>query len=334
MRRNFWRLLRSGTNPEALATTGQSAADPRNQAARLWAEARPLALATRRLADGVLAGHYRSIFRGSGQEVEELREYVEGDDPRTIDAGVSARLGRPFVKRFVDERQTTLLFVLDRSRSMQCGGHASLFEGALLLLAALARGAAAAQDRVGLVLLEQRGARLIPPAGGRQAGRRLLEAALAAPMDQTGADWEAGLRQVAALAQRRLGLVLLSDFLEGLPGLEGALGGGLLGEMARRHEVLAVRFLAAEQCQWPVPEGGGLWRVQDPESAQTRYLTPAAGRAFVAEFADQRRSFARAARRLGIDLMEVELGPDGPAQAIQRALLRLNGLRRARRCGR
>jgi uncharacterized protein (DUF58 family) len=304
------------------------------KAARLWAQARPLALVAQGLTAGVLSGQQRSIFKGSGQEVEELREYVEGDDPRSIDAGVSARMGRPFVKRFIDERQTTLMFVLDRSRSMGIGGHTSLDSGALLLLATLARAALQRHDRVGLVLLAEQGATLIAPSVERHAGRRLLEAALRASPQQSGADWEAGLRRVGALLHRRAAVVLISDFLDGLPGLEAVGSGGLLGKLARHHEVLAVRLLAAEQTAWPVPTGGAPWRVRDPESQRQRYLTPAAGHAFVAALLAQRQQFARAARRLGIDPIEVLLGPAGPAQAITRALARLNGMRRARRLGR
>jgi uncharacterized protein (DUF58 family) len=307
---------------------------PRGRAAELWSSAQPIELFARRLSDGLLAGRYRSLFRGSGQEVEELREYVEGDDPRTIDAGVTARLGRPFVKRFLDERHTTLVFVLDRSASMASGAGAAPWDAALLTLAALARAAGEHQDRVGLVLLGASGAAAIPPSGGRRAGRRLLEAALAAPADQRGVDWEAGLVRARALLPGRGTLLLLSDFLEGLPGLAGERQSGPLVALARERDVIAARFVPGEHLVWPVANGGPSLRVRDPEGGPERLLSPAAGAAFVAALAQRRERFARAARRAGLDLFDVPLDTDqgaaGLPSAIARALLGLDASRRAR----
>lgn len=315
-----------------LLDPGQGA--PRRAAAALWSSARPIEVFARRLSGGLLAGRYRSLFRGSGQEVEELREYVEGDDPRTIDAGVSARLGRPFVKRFLDERHTTLLFVLDRSASMGAGAVAQPYAAALLTLAALARAAGEHQDRVGLVLLGDSAPTAIPPGGGRRAGQRLLEAALAAPPDQPGVDWEAGLRRARALLPGRGTLVLLSDFLDGLPGLGGERAAGPLAALARERDVIAARFVVAEHLRWPVAAGGPSLRVADPEGGAVRCLSPAAGAAFVADLAQRRADFARAARRAGLDLFDVALDAHSAAlglpRAVARALLGLDASRRAR----
>jgi len=88
----------------------------------LLAEVRRIEVQSNRLVAGVMAGGYSSVFRGSGIEFHEIREYVEGDDPRAVDWNVTARVGRPFVKEYVEERERTLLFLLDLSASMTAGG--------------------------------------------------------------------------------------------------------------------------------------------------------------------------------------------------------------------
>src|SRR5882672_12054509 len=89
--------------------------------AGLLKEVRRVTIQSDRLVNGALAGNYSSVFRGAGIEFDEVREYAEGDDPRSIDWGVTARVGRPFVKKYVDERELTVLFVLDLSPSMDAG---------------------------------------------------------------------------------------------------------------------------------------------------------------------------------------------------------------------
>ena len=120
--------------------------------ADVLAEVRRIEVQSSRLVTDVLAGGYRSTFRGAGVEFSDVREYVEGDDPRSVDWNVTARIGRPFVKRFVEERELTVVFALDLSASMQAGfGAWSLAQTAARFCACLGLAAIANNDRVGLV---------------------------------------------------------------------------------------------------------------------------------------------------------------------------------------
>src|SRR5512143_2771425 len=117
--------------------------------ADLLEEVRRIDVQSRRLVTDVMAGGYVSVFRGAGLEVEEVREYVEGDDPRAIDWNVTARAGRPFVKTYVSERQLTVLFLLDLSASMTGGfGPWSARQTAARVCACLALSATRNGDRV------------------------------------------------------------------------------------------------------------------------------------------------------------------------------------------
>lgn len=132
--------------------------------AELLEEVRRIEAQSTRLVAGIMAGGYSSVFRGSGIEFQQIREYAEGDDPRSVDWNVTARIGRPFVKEFVEERERTLLFVLDLSASMSGGfGHWSARQMAARICACLALAAIESDDRVGLVAFSDGIDRFTPP---------------------------------------------------------------------------------------------------------------------------------------------------------------------------
>jgi uncharacterized protein (DUF58 family) len=150
--------------------------------AELLKEVRRVTVLSDRLVDGALAGNYSSVFRGAGIEFDEVREYVEGDDPRAIDWGVTARIGRPFVKKYVDERELTVVFVLDLSPSMEAGfGPLSARRMAARVAACLALSAVRNHDRVGLVAFGDTIERYVPPATGRAHALRVVRDCLALP---------------------------------------------------------------------------------------------------------------------------------------------------------
>jgi len=203
--------------------------------ADVLADVRRVEVRSSRLITDVLTGGYRSTFRGLGVEFAEVREYVEGDDPRTVDWNVTARVGRPFVKRFVEERERTMVFVVDVSESMAGGlGAWSLRQVASRYCAMLGRMAIDNHDRVGLVA----GRRLVLPQQGGGHVLRVLGDCVRAPFEPVG---ELGARLATATARirRRAVLFVLSDFLT--PGYEHA-----LTLAARRHDVVAVRLLPRE----------------------------------------------------------------------------------------
>ncbi|MGC6488589.1 MAG: DUF58 domain-containing protein, partial [Planctomycetota bacterium] len=203
--------------------------------ADVMADVRRVEVRSSRLITDVLTGGYRSTFRGLGVEFAEVREYVEGDDPRMVDWNVTARAGRPFVKRFVEERERTLVFVVDLSPSMAGGlGAWSLRQVASRYCAMIGAMAIENHDRLGLVA----GERFVLPQPGGGHVLRVLGDCVRQPFEAAG---RLGARLATATARirRRAVLFVLSDFLT--PGYEHA-----LTLAARRHDVVAVRLLPRE----------------------------------------------------------------------------------------
>ena len=147
----------------------------------LMAKVGRIRILTNRLIDDQLAGDYHSTFKGQGVEFDEVRPYTPGDDVRTIDWNVTARTGMPFVKRFSEERELTILFLVDVSGSQGYGSVArSKMELAAEVTALLAMTAIRNQDKIGLVLFSDKIVKYIPPRKGRDSVMRLVRGVLAA----------------------------------------------------------------------------------------------------------------------------------------------------------
>jgi uncharacterized protein (DUF58 family) len=222
----------------------------------LLAEVRRIEVYSRRLAAGVMAGGYRSVFRGVGIEFDEVREYVEGDDPRSVDWNVTARVGRPFVRKYVDERERTLLFLFDGSASMAAGLSAwSARAAATRVVACLALSAVRSHDKTGLVAFGSRVERIVPPKKGAGHALRIVRDCLALPNLDGESDLAPALEVAARIVRRGAIVFVLSDFLS-----EGF--GEALARCARRHDVVAVRLLVPELV---APPQRGLMNVRDPD---------------------------------------------------------------------
>ena len=177
---------------------------------------RRLETASRKRLRGGLSGEFRSAFRGSGIEIDDLRPYAPGDDARDIDWRATARRpprAGPVVRRYVEERSRTALFLLDSSGSMGFGrGGATVHAFALELLAPLAFAAAETGDRVGLIAFDSTARRIVPPGAGRRRALRVVREALVRPPG--GGTALAAAFETADRLLRRRGIVfVLSDFL-------------------------------------------------------------------------------------------------------------------------
>lgn len=233
------------------------------QAAQLLAEARRVSLGGWRATDAALAGNYRSAFRGLGLEFEETREYAPGDDVSAIDWKVTARMGRPFVKRFREERQRTVMLALDTSRSMTFAANgASLGRTAALAAVTLAVSAAASRDRIGLVLFSDRVEAFVPPSQRPAQPFAVARALVETKPKGRGTDPGAALALVGATLRQSSVLFVFSDFLS-----EGF--AAPIGRLAARHEVVAI-CLAAKEDELLPPYG--LLTVADLETGQRATL--------------------------------------------------------------
>src|SRR3954468_1726339 len=204
----FLRRREPPKDPAPLARR-RSAALP----ADLMRKVRRIEIATNRLVDQGVAGDYHSVFKGLGMEFAEVRPYQPGDDVRTIDWNVTARMGAPFVKKYVEERDLTIFLAVDVSGSLHFGSRAILKrEMAAEIAALLAFAAVRNQDRVGAALVSDRLELFLPPQRRRTHVLRLVREVLDRPARGT-TDLESGLGKVLASLKRRSVLFVISDFL-------------------------------------------------------------------------------------------------------------------------
>jgi uncharacterized protein (DUF58 family) len=276
-----------------------------------------------RRLDGRLQGDYRSLFRGTGVDVADLREYQPDDDLRHIDWNVTARTDVPHVRQYVEEREVTAWLVLDTSPSMGFGPvarrkHVVLTEVAATIAQLLARGG----NRVGAVLFDSAIDRTIPPGHGRTQVLRILTHLMTAPTagPTTGTtDLAVPLRAVARIARRRSGVVVVSDFLSE-PGWERP-----LARLARRHDVLALQIVDRREFELPAV---GMIYVEDAETGEQIFVDTDDPdfRCRLRAAADERqRALIGSARSAGVDLFTVSTDED-----LVRALVRVTEGRRRR----
>jgi uncharacterized protein (DUF58 family) len=288
----------------------------------LLAEVRRIDVWSRRLVSGVMAGGYLSAFRGSGIEFEEVREYVQGDDPRSVDWNVSARMGRPFVKKYRDERERTVVFLLDLSASMRGGfGVWSARQTAARVCACLALSAAGNGDKTALVTFREGVASSVPPRGGQAHALRIIRDCLAIP-GRGGTSPAAAVDFVSRAFRRRAIVFLVSDFLAG--GWERP-----LTTCARRHDVVAVRIQVPELA----PPRAGLLRVRDPETGETDVVDWGSARvrdAYARRVARWRAETEQALQRARVDLMDVPVPRVADRNAIAGPILRFFTMRELR----
>ena len=289
----------------------------------LLAEVRRIDVQAKRLVTGVLAGGYHSVFRGAGIEFDHVREYADGDARRSVDWNVTARVGRPFVKTYVDERELTVLFLLDLSASMGGGfSHWSARQTAARVCACLAFSAIRNNDKVGLIGFSEEVDKYVPPGKGSGHALRIVRDCLALPGGSERTSLVPPLEFASRVVRRRAVLFLVSDFL--CDGWQQA-----LGLCARRHDVIAVRLLAPELA----PPGAGLMRVRDPETGTESVIdwsSPRVRAAYAEEIAAWHARTAEMLRRARVDRMDVTLSRDRDIDSVARPILKFFSMRERR----
>ncbi len=254
---------------------------------------------TRRLVNDVFAGGYHSAFKGRGMEFAEVREYTPGDDIRTIDWNVTARTGKPYIKQFVEERELTVMLLVDLSASGQFGTVAKLkTEIATELCAVLAMSAITNNDKVGLILFTDRIERFIPPQKGKHHVLRVIREVLSFRPQHRGTDVGGALEYLHRISRRRSVCFLVSDFL--------ASGYDTPLRIAHRHHDI-IPVTLTDQREESLPRLG-LVRLQDLETGAD-VLVDTSSRAVRQQY-QQRREAAVAQRRrlfraLGLDAIDI-----------------------------
>jgi uncharacterized protein (DUF58 family) len=301
-----------------------------------------------RRLDGRLQGDYRTLFRGTGIDVVDLREYQPGDDLRHVDWNVTARTDVPHVRQYHEDRDVTAWLLLDRSASMSFGPverrkHVVLIEIAATMAQLLARGG----NRVGAVLFDADVEEIIPPGSGRTQVLRILSRLLDVPAggaaDEGPGDSRRNRRRAAGassgstvarrttalavplraalgIARRRSLAVIISDFITE-PGWERA-----LTQLATRHDVVALQVVDRREVDLPAV---GMIYVEDAETGEQIFVDsddPAFQRRLRAAADERQAALSGAVRTAGVDLFPVSTDDD-----LVRALARIAALRRGRR---
>jgi uncharacterized protein (DUF58 family) len=269
------------------------------QTSELLRKVRRLEIRSRHLVEDLFAGHSESVFKGRGMEFEEVRPYVPGDEVRDIDWNVTARLGHPYVKRFVEERELTVLLVLDVSRSMRFGtaGQEKL-ELAAELCAVLGFAALRNDDRVGLVLAGEKVEHFVPPARGRSHVLRLLRDVLDVTPRPGGTRLGEAARFVLRTSHRRSVVFWISDFEDTLDPRDWRV-------LSRRHELTAI--MTRDPRDEALPSVGWV-EVEDLESGGRRLVDTSNKKVrerYHAEARERRRRVEQALRGSRVSLIDV-----------------------------
>lgn len=266
------------------------------------AEVRRIEITTRHLIRDIVAGEYASAFRGRGVEFAEVREYQLGDDVRTIDWNVTARLGTAYVKRFLEERELTVLFVVDYSASGAFGtGQRTKRALATEVCAVIALAAARSNDRVGAAFVTDGLERYIPPRKGRRQVLRVVSELLAYEPKASGTDLATSLLVLEPLLRRRSVLFVVSDFV-------AENWGPILGRLSRRHDVIAVQLVDPRERELP---DVGVVALRDAETNDWCYVdtsSPAVQAHLRAQVAAFDAQVDQAVRENRADLLRLDAG--------------------------
>jgi len=270
------------------------------------------------LAEEMLAGNFSSIFKGQGMEFDEARHYEAGDDIRSIDWNASARFGTPFVKMYREERELTILILMDISPSMHRGNftgrNMSPYEQGLISAALIAFSAEHTGQQVGAFFFDRDIERVFPPRKGRRHIMALIMAALqyqnevAARKDKRGSNIASALTGAQRLLKRRSLVVLISDFYSVNWEQE-------MGNLCRKHDVIALRICDPPDIPYP-----GLITLEDPETG-VRIEAPAGLDYFQESWSQWHKErsthWASLCRRSGAAFLELSTTADAPASLLK-----------------
>ena len=273
-------------------------------AKRILSKIQHLELKTRGLVETAFAGQYRSVFKGRGMNFEEVREYQPGDEVRTIDWNVTARLGHPYVKKFTEERELTVMLVVDVSASGAFGSvEQSKRELAAEVACVLAFSAIRNNDKVGLMLFSDHVELYIPPKKGRLHTLRLIREILFFEPRGRGTAPAQALRYLNRVLTRKAVVFLLSDFQTPLFDRE-------LGATSRRHDLIAMTVSDPRESELP---DAGIVIFEDAETGDQIEIntSDASVRAAYGHLVERRRDeWRRTFRRKRIDAIALATDED------------------------
>jgi len=268
----------------------------------ILAQIRKIEIRSGKLVNEIFAGAYSSVFKGRGMEFSEVREYAPGDDIRTIDWNVTARYGKPFIKKFVEERELTVMLLVDASGSQKFGTK-DKFKSELTaeLASVIAFSAIRNNDRVGMIIFTDRIEKVIRPKKGRNHILRLIREALYFKPEGKGTNLTLAMQYLNELWRRKAVVFLLSDFQD--KDFEAA-----LKITSRRHDLIAVKFQDPGESAIP---RAGIMEMEDPETGE-RMDVDTSDMFFMGEYFKRRADRSQELQKLfltaGVDSISVTAG--------------------------
>jgi uncharacterized protein (DUF58 family) len=277
---------------------------------------RQIELRTKRLVSETMAGHYHSVFKGQGMHFDEVREYQPGDDVRTIDWNVTARMNHPFIKKFVEERELTLMLVVDLSGSGLFGsGDQSKRELAAEIASVLAFSAIRNNDKVGLILFTDEVEKYIPPRKGRFHVLRVIREILFHEPTRRGTDINRALEFLSRVTTHKAIAVVISDFIGQSAPTQRDISAHLMREVVlsdvlKYASVVAVQVM--DRCEMHLPAIGRVL-LKDAETGEVMEVDTGDARKRAAFASKQKRAqheLGRLFRSVGIDSIQLTTDED------------------------
>lgn len=274
----------------------------------LLRKVRRIEIKARGLSQNILAGQYRSAFKGRGMAFSEVREYYIGDDVRDIDWNVTARYAQPHVKVFEEERELTIMLLVDVSHSLDFGSTSETKRDLVATIAAtIAFACIHNNDRVGLMLYTDRVERYIPAGQGRKHVLQLIREILTYRPERHSTQISSSLEMLSRVVKKRCSAFIVSDFITDEPTTAER---ALIQRTARRHDLLAIRVVDRRDYDLSTM---GLTLVRDLETGASRYVDTSSAR-LREQYATNYTTFAteweRLMRESGIDHAIAETGED------------------------
>lgn len=273
-------------------------------AAEIFKKVRKIEIKTRGLVNQVFAGQYHSMFKGRGMAFSEVREYQYGDDIRSIDWNVTARFNHPYVKIFDEERELTVMLLIDVSGSNQFGTQVKFKQEAMTEIAAvLAFSAIKNNDKVGVIFFSDKIEKFIPPKKGTSHILRIIRELVDFKAMSRKTDISNALRYLTNAIKKRSTVFLLSDFID--EGYENA-----LKIAGNKHDLIALRVFDQREAEMP---NVGLVQLQDSETGANQWIdTSDAALRYAYKVNHERRNadITNILRRAGVDFAEVRCDMD------------------------
>ncbi|MCH5181252.1 MAG: DUF58 domain-containing protein [Prevotellaceae bacterium] len=274
-------------------------------AKELLAQVRRIEIKTKALSGNIFAGEYHSAFKGRGMSFAEVREYQIGDDVRDIDWNVTARTARPHLKVFEEERELSVMLLIDVSGSLDFGSTKTTQRQLLTEVAAtLAFSAIGNNDRIGVIFFSDRIERFIPPSKGRKHILRIIRELLELQPASRGTDVGVAIEYLMRVERKRCIAFLMSDFV----------GCGdffrLAGMAARRHDLVVLRL---SDCRMRELPDVGLVQLEDAETGEVRLIdtsVKSVREIYARKWRENDEKLRQQLRKQGIDMGELETGKD------------------------